>query len=1283
MRKPVFSSGFLRITTVSAVLLSIAAVAYAQGGGTTSSLSGTVLDVSGAVIPGAEVKVKNDGTGTEYTTITFESGTFTIPALPPGTYTATVSLPGFKTVVLSNIALSAGVPSTIRVILEVGGVQETVSVEEGAEIVQTQSSAVATTMNVNAISNLPLASRNALDIVTTLPGVNTPAGSRDSRVNGLPQGAINITLDGASVQDNYLKTTDGFFTRLQPRLDAVEEVTVTSAVNGADTGGQGAVQIQFTTRSGSNTFNGSVYHYYRNDILNANTWFNNRDLPQGPNGKAPRADLLQNQLGFRLGGPVWIPGVYDGHNKFFFFVNYEQSRAPSRITRNRTILDPLAQQGIFRYNTSSGVRSVNLLTLASAAGQTSTIDPTISKLLSDIRSATSSGTLLDLTDPTLQRATFQLNARNVTPYPTYRLDYNLSSNHRLTASFNRQHVNSTPDTTNNREPVFPGFTHTGSQQSTRYSTSNALRSTLSATLINELRGGATGGATYFSPELNPSMWSAPSIPDQSGFQLAISAAGVTNPASTTAFSAREASTKFIEDKLNWVRGRHSLSLGASWTQVDLWLKNQTLVPTINFGLATGDPAESMFTTTNFPGASTTNLNSARALYSTLTGRITSITGASRLNEATNKYQYLGLGTQRARMREMGFYLQDSWRWKRNFTINYGLRYELQLPFYPLNDSYLTATIDDIWGVSGIGNLFKPGVLAGKKPEFVRFGKGVRAFEVDKNNLAPSLGLAWTPGGQGGVLGKILGREGDSVLRAGYALAYNRNGMSDFSGVFGANPGVSITSDRNQTLGNLGPVPLFLSQRNLLGPPAVPEQLTLPFREVITGDINIFEPTLQAPYAQTWSAGWQRKITGNFAVEIRYVGTRHLQGWTEYNYNEANIVENGFLDEFKRAQANLQANVAAGRGATFAYTGIAGTSPLPVYLAYLNGVNPAQAGDPARYTGSAWTSTNWTNPLAIYNPNPFTPAGSNANTGLDGSATRRANAAAAGLPSNYFRVNPDLLGGANITGNGGFTRYDSLQIEFRRRQSSGLQFQGSYVFGKAYESNRFSFRKPRLGRLDTGAEGGVTHAFKLNWVYDLPFGRGRSLLSNTGALLDLLAGGWSFDGISTIQTGRLVNLGNVRLVGMTRKDVEQMYKLRFNDAARVVYMLPQDVVDETIKAFSVSATSRTGYGDLGAPAGRYFAPANGPDCIEVAAGFGDCGTGDLVVTGPSLVRFDLSAVKRIPIGERVRLEFRGEFRNAFNTPYFTPVAGIGSDPDAFRVVAADSGRNVQIVSRIAW
>jgi hypothetical protein len=309
--------------------------------------------------------------------------------------------------------------------------------------------------------------------------------------------------------------------------------------------------------------------------------------------------------------------------------------------------------------------------------------------------------------------------------------------------------------------------------------------------------------------------------------------------------------------------------------------------------------------------------------------------------------------------------------------------------------------------------------------------------------------------------------------------------------------------------------------------------------------------------------------------------------------------------------------------------------------------------------------------------------------LDADATRRRNAINAGLPANFLVANPDYLGGAEMIGNGGYTKYNSLQLELRKRLSHGLQFNASYVFGRAYTSERYTLRRDRVKTLDTGTEGGVDHAFKGNWTFELPFGQGRRFVSGAGPWLDRLVGGWSFDGVVRIQSGRLIDFGNVRLVGMSIDEFENAFKLRFDAPNKVVYMLPQDIIDETVKAFSVSATTATGYGQLGAPSGRYLAPANGPDCIEPDAGadFGDCGMQSLVVTGPKLVRFDLSAVKRLPIKGRVNFEFRAELLNAFNTPWFDPVTGadggVFNDPDEFRVTGANSGREVQLVWRINW
>ena len=179
--------------------------------------------------------------------------------------------------------------------MQVGTIAENVTVVgESATVVQSQSPAISTNLTGAQITSLPLTSRNALDSLTSLAGFNTSGTARNSTVSGLPRSAINITLDGMSVQDNYLKTTDGYFARLSPLLDSVEEVTVTTAGNTADATGQGAVQIRFVTKAGTNSWNGTAYEYLRHDALNANTWFRNRDLPPDPEtGKAPKNRAAQ------------------------------------------------------------------------------------------------------------------------------------------------------------------------------------------------------------------------------------------------------------------------------------------------------------------------------------------------------------------------------------------------------------------------------------------------------------------------------------------------------------------------------------------------------------------------------------------------------------------------------------------------------------------------------------------------------------------------------------------------------------------------------------------------------------------------------------------------------------------------------------------------------------------------------------------------------------------------------------------------------------------------------
>jgi hypothetical protein len=1046
------------------------------------------------------------------------------------------------------------------------------------------------------------------------------------------------------------------------------------------------------TRSGTNSFTGSGYYYRRRDAYNANTWFNNRNV-------VPKAALKQDQGGFRAGGPIFIPGVYDGHNKAFFFVNYEQVNQPSQTTRNnRNVLNPSAQAGNYCY----GSTCVNVLQLAASNGVHATPDPTVTALLQDIRNSVNGGSLSDL-DPNLQRFAFNVPVQSQRWYPTFRLDYNLTSKHRASFSYNYQKFTDYPDTLNSREYSFPGFPVAAGQSSVRLGWAGSVRSTLRSNLVNEARVGYSGAPVQFFSELNLGMYNGP-LANQNGFQLNFPAVGtgLTNPGASASPQSRNANSLLFEDSINWLKGSHSLTLGGSFTQYDIWAKNSSLLATVNLGstngLLSGDPALGLFTTANFPGASATQLTAAQNLYALLTGDVTSTSADARLDEGSGKYVYSGVGTQRGRQRELGFYSQDAWRLKTNMTLNLGLRYDVQQPFTPLNSLYSQANIQQVCGVSGNAtdhscNLFQPGIVPGIHPQYTQYTAGSKAHNTDLNNFSPSAGFAWTPTARPSWAAPLMGREGDFVIRAGYNRAYSRPGLNDYIGRLGNNPGIQIDASRSTSLGNFGSVPLFFSDASRLSPPPFPDSPTYPLSPVITNSINTFAPNLQVPSTDSFTGGVQRSLGKDMAVEVRYVHTQSRDNWQNLNYNEFNIIENGFLNEFRQAQRNLQANLANGL-AGFAYTGAPGTAPLPTFLAYFNGQSAANAGNPALYSGGNWTNSSFLGFLAAMNPNPFGFASTNSTTGLQGNATFRNNALAAGLPANFFLANPENNGGANVTTNLNKTRYNALQLEVRRRYAQGLQFNASYTYGHEYDTNFFTFRRGLVYLRPAGNSGDIPHSFKSAVTYDLPFGRGRRWGGSVNPAIDRVIGNWQIGVYSRLQSGTPVDFGNVRLVGMTAKDVQNMFKLRFDNANKQVYMLPDDVIQNTILAFNVSATSPTGYAGA-TPTGRYFAPANGPDCVELtstgnAGGYGDCGIRSLVLNGPMFQQHDLRFSKRTSVVGHSNLEFAVEMLNAFNHPNFLAVSGTTANNPATSasyqltsLQGQDISRTIQFEFRFNW
>src|SRR5262245_23026670 len=392
--------GWFRGVLMILMCASICTSAFAQGGAVTGSLSGLVVDKDGGVIPGATVEIKNNATSEKTIVVTNSSGVFTAPSLNAGTYTVTVTLQGFKTQIIEAVRLlSAQSTAVPKVVLEVGAISETVKVTAASEMIHTQQTTVSNTITAESIKNLPVVSRNALSFVIFLPNVQTPGTARASTVAGLPQSAINISIDGVTTS-NLLQSGDGFFSMVTPRLDAVEEVTLSIAGESADSSAQGAVQIKFVTRSGTNVYQGTGYFYGRDPRLNTNYYFNKIAFNNatGTITPLPKNNVKVHQYGGSEGGPIVIPSLFDGRGKAFFFHNFEVFHQPNQLNRTRTVLTESARAGVMTYSTTVGsgasavttVRTIDLLALAANSGNAAIIaannpDPTIAAILARIR----------------------------------------------------------------------------------------------------------------------------------------------------------------------------------------------------------------------------------------------------------------------------------------------------------------------------------------------------------------------------------------------------------------------------------------------------------------------------------------------------------------------------------------------------------------------------------------------------------------------------------------------------------------------------------------------------------------------------------------------------------------------------------------------------------------------------------------------------------------------------------------------------------------------------------
>ncbi|HSH17055.1 MAG TPA: hypothetical protein VLD18_13525, partial [Verrucomicrobiae bacterium] len=590
----------------------------------------------------------------------------------------------------------------------------------------------------------------------------------------------------------------------------------------------------------------------------------------------------------------------------------------------------------------------------------------------------------------------------------------------VTAIYHYNYFTSTPDFLNGFDATFPvaPFTNNqGSQISNRNQFSTAWRWNIGTNKSNEIRAGLVSSPVTFFPDLNTALY--PQVTTNLGnIRIRPSLNLVSQPLLAFVTQGRNGGIFQLIETFSWSKGRHNITIGGNWTEVIFKDFNaSSAVGGVGLGITSDDPASGLFDPANFPGSSSTDRGNAQSLYGMLAGRVTSFSANVFLDIDSRQFTQGVRRLRNVRQTEIAMYIQDSFRLRPNFTVNAGVRWDYQgAPRDNFNMTFRNTGADfgeQIAGISGsLDNLFNPGAGSGPPPGYVLNGD-TPWYNRDLNNFAPNLGFAWTPHFENTLWTTLFGGPGRTVLRGGYSVSYTREGLNNWISMAFGNPG--FQGDLDAVASASGGPGTFAPGSVSLAAGFIPNVISSPAAFVdnfvldpVSGQsVNVFNPDLGMPYVQSWSFSIQRELTPSTVVEVRYVGNHGTGLWRQYNLNEPNIFETGFLDEFLLAQNNLAicrantaaciaAQSAAGASTTtannYANWGLPGQMPLPIMTAAFTGS-----------TTGAQTNSNFRSGSRVSNLDNGA-AGSFANT-LSGSLTFWNNIQAAGFPANFWVLNP--------------------------------------------------------------------------------------------------------------------------------------------------------------------------------------------------------------------------------------------------------------------------------------
>jgi len=1261
------------------LLVLSSATLWAQHG-SEGKVTVTVLDPTGSVIQGAQLELQDVSTGEVRKSETQSNGTRSFLNLPLGQYKLSVSMTGFQTQVFNNVVVQAAQTTDIPITLKVGSVSETVQVNTNeAPLVETTSNSIGTTIDLRQIESLPLQGRDLSVLSTLAPGYTGNLYDGGGTWNGLPSIAQGNNIDGVIAGASRMKfggNAQPGGGSMQARVEDIAEMTVQTDELDLNQGyGTSNMQVNFVTRRGTNAFHGRVYEDFRNTALNANSWLNDTLTAITPSQPQKKNPLILNEFGGSLGGPIL-------KDKMFFFGSFAMSKQPGSFSSSQWVFTPAAQKGLFTYTDSNGVtRTANVLQIAGAAGFPSALNAQTASTLQAVNGVLNLGSLSTLSDPNVEQLTWQVPGPRTNYFPTVRVDYVLNQSQRVYVAFNETKTNNLGV----HQPNLPGaaFAGTGAADKfVNYTAALGYDWTLSPNLVNAFRGGFFYNFSDFGyngkvPAGGQAQigWNLPNLQAFPG-----SGQPSTEGMNGTNFQIPTGSYYPLlnaSDTLTWQHKAHTLSFGFSWWHEQNHYYNGVLgFPGIQLGsnsgtgpgLSVGDPALAAFTNTTLPNAPAVAQQEAESLYAILTGRISSVSGQYPYNPNSNQYVHqLGAYNLDELTKGLGLFAQDSYRFKPTLTLNYGLRWDFTWADRDLTNLYHSAPLPDIFGPSGLWNVFHPGSLGGNMdPQLVQNSQPYNNWFVSPQ---PEVGIAWNPHN------RLLGGD-KTVIRAGFSFRkftepqqYVWNQASDYGSFY--YQGFFLNPNNTGQVGSFSPGSLALGSTL---PPygfspqsfqRVESQSDFTFQGGSVPGVNGIDPHLKQPYTESWNFGIQRQLTSSSALEIRYVGNRTLHQWMAVDPNEINIFENGFLNEFKAAQRNLAINNSSGVAAyqgSFANNGLPGQQALPIFNAAFAGEIPGADGKFQDYTSSAFVGELSTgqagllaNTLAGINGtvpyfcnlvgSSFVPC---ANQGFTGPG--------AGYPINFFQANPFAQGAGFVTSAlvaSGYSNYNGLQVDFRQRAWHGMQFDANYSWSHTLgistpnnwqgQANEFTLRNPRLSYGPTLFD--IRHSVNISGSFDLPFGRGKEFLSQNG-VLDKVVGGWTIGTIFGFQTGTpfLLQGGNNTFNANLNND-------GFGDSGVILHNVTPSQLQDAVGVYGIAGQPLVSFINpkyLASPTGgganpQFITPNATPGTI-----------GQLVyLHGPHFINDDLSITKAIPIHEQIRFTFQAEMLNAFNHPNFQP------------------------------